>query len=86
MRNNPQKYHNEKATRMVNGVAVAFDSRKEARRYDELRLLQRAGAIRDLEMQKRFRLIPAQRDKNGKVIERQCDYVADFCFWRIEYL
>ena len=37
-----------------------FDSRKEARRYTELRLLERAGKIKDLELQKPFELIPAQ--------------------------
>lgn len=31
-----------------------FDSTKEARRYSELRLLEKAGLIRDLEMQPRF--------------------------------
>ena len=37
-----------------------FDSKKEARRYAELRLLERAGKIKDLELQKVFELIPAQ--------------------------
>ena len=74
------KYHNNKITRMINGEVVTFDSRKEARRYDELRLLERAGAICDLERQKRYRLIPAQRGKDGKVIERECAYVADFVY------
>lgn len=76
----PTKYHSEKVTRNVNGDLVKFDSRKEARRFDELRMLQKAGAIRDLELQKRYRLIPTQRDKNGKVVERSCDYVADFVY------
>lgn len=75
-----QKYHAEKVTRTIDGDTVKFDSRHEARRYDELMLLQRAGAIRDLERQKRYRLIPTQRGADGKVIERSCDYVADFVY------
>ena len=57
-----------------------FDSKKELRRYLELKLLERTGDIWDLQRQVRFKLIPAQRNKNGKVIERQCDYIADFVY------
>ena len=57
-----------------------FDSRKEARRWAELKLLERAGEIRDLERQVTFELIPAQKDWNGKVIERPVKYVADFIY------
>lgn len=42
----------------VNGIE--FDSRKEARRYQELLLLQRAGVILNLQLQERFVLIPSQ--------------------------
>lgn len=42
----------------VNGIE--FDSRKEARRYQELLLLQRAGQIQDLRRQEKFLLIPSQ--------------------------
>lgn len=69
------KYRAEKV--IVDGKT--FDSRKEARRYRELLLLQKAGAIRDIECQKRYRLIPTQR-KDGKVVERPVDYVADFVY------
>lgn len=79
MKYNTQKYHAEKTTRNVNGEIITFDSRKEARRFDELRLLQRAGAICDLERQKRYRLIPTQR-VGGKVVEKPCDYIADFVY------
>lgn len=50
------KYHAKKIT--VNGEV--FDSRKEYRRFCELRLLERAGAIAELRRQVRFELIPAQ--------------------------
>ena len=39
---------------------IEFDSKKEGDRYCELKLMQRAGAITDLELQKRYELIPAQ--------------------------
>lgn len=50
---------------MVRGMK--FDSIKEARRYNELLLLQRAGELRDLKRQVPFVLLPAQREEsNGK--------------------
>ena len=51
-----------------------FDSHKEARRYGELRLMERAGIIRDLKRQEEFELIP----KCGK--ERPARYHADFSY------
>ncbi len=71
------KYNNKKIT--VDGQV--FDSKKEANRYKELRLLEKAGAIKDLRMQVKFTLIPAQRDEaTGKVVERECSYKADFVY------
>lgn len=73
--NSRSKYHSKKA--VVDGVE--FDSRKEARRYKELLLLERAGAIQGLERQVRFELIPSQR-YDGKVVERPVHYIADFTY------
>lgn len=79
------KYHAKKVT--VDGIT--FDSRKEADRYKELLLLERAGKICDLQRQVKFVLIPTQRgavwnDKKHKfdrpVIERSCTYIADFVY------
>ena len=80
------KYHSKKIT--INGVT--FDSRKEAKRYQELLLLERAGAIQDLKRQVEFELIQTQREPDtigkrggvikGKVIEHRCSYVADFVY------
>jgi hypothetical protein len=39
---------------------IEFDSKKEGKRYCELKLLQRAGQISGLECQKKYELIPAQ--------------------------
>lgn len=59
---------------------MAFDSRKEANRYAELKLLERAGLIQNLQRQVKFELVPAQHDENNKVVERKVDYVADFVY------
>lgn len=64
------KYHASKTE--LDGIR--FDSRKEAARYRELKLLERAGAIRDLQLQVPFELIPKQEG------ERACTYVADFVY------
>ena len=81
------KYHNRKA-RSFDGII--HDSRKEARRWNELLLLQRAGQITDLKRQVKFVLVPAQREddiigkrggiKQGKLIEKECSYIADFTY------
>ena len=42
---------------------ITFDSRKEAKRYVELKLLERAGKIKDLELQKVFELTPTQWER-----------------------
>lgn len=75
------KYHNRTAE--IDGIR--FDSWKEARRYRDLELLQAAGEISGLERQKKYVLIPAQREpakgkKKGRVIERECSYIADFVY------
>lgn len=71
------KYNNKKIT--VDGQK--FDSKKEANRYKELVLLEKAGEIQDLRTQVKFVLIHAQRDETtGKVIERECSYKADFVY------
>lgn len=69
------KYKNRKLT--IDGEV--FDSQKEARRYEELALLQRAGQISDLKRQVRYELIPTQRI-GGKVVEKSCVYIADFVY------
>lgn len=75
-RQNGSKYHNRKV--MVDGIT--FDSQKEAQRYAELKLLERAGEIYDLQRQVPFVVIPEQRDQNGKLLEREVKYIADFTY------
>lgn len=50
------KYHSKK----VEYDGIEFASQREAVRYAELRLLEKGGHIKDLQMQVRFELIPAQ--------------------------
>ena len=71
------KYGNRKT--VVDGQE--FDSRHEAERWIELRYMERAGLIYDLQRQVPFVLIPKQKDElTGKVIERECKYIADFTY------
>lgn len=67
-----RKYHNKKT--VINGIK--FDSKLEAERYAQLKMMERAGVIRDLELQPEFELIPSFR-KNGKTW-RKTVYKADF--------
>lgn len=64
----PSKYRSVKT--QVDGIS--FDSKKEAKRYSELRLLERAGEISNLELQPRYEIVV-----NGIYIGR---YRADFRF------
>lgn len=80
------KYNAKKVS--VDGIE--FDSKKEAKRYQELLLLQKAGEIYMLERQKTYELLPAQREPDtvgkrggvikGKLLERSVEYVADFVY------
>lgn len=84
---NMRKYRNKKAT----ADGKVFDSIKERNRYLELVSLQKKGVISDLQLQVRFTLIPTQREPDkigvrggkikGKVIERECAYIADFTYF-----
>lgn len=76
-RDGGSKYHATKT--VVDGIT--FDSKKEAQRYTELKLLERVGEISNLELQKPFELLPSQRDpETGKVVERAVYYRADFSY------
>ena len=61
---------------------MLFDSKHEGYRWLELRYMERAGLIYELKRQVPFVLIPTQRDENGKVIEREAKYIADFTYRR----
>lgn len=86
-----RKYNNKKS--IVDGIN--FDSKKEAKRYKELKTLEKAGIIHELQRQVKYVLIPAQyehtgevyaignnkgKPKKGRLIERECAYYADFVY------
>ena len=66
------KYGNRKTE--ANGFV--FDSSKEAGRYRELLILQKAGIVSEIELQPRFVLQDAYMD--GPKLVRKMEYVADF--------
>lgn len=74
---------------------IEFDSKKEAKRYMELKLLLKAGQIKNLELQKEYVLLPNQyapstevfkrgqnkgKPKQGQLLERGVSYFADFVY------
>jgi hypothetical protein len=65
------KYHNRKVT--VDGIT--FDSVKEASKWQELRMLERAGEITGLVRQQKIELIPKTK------LYRACYYVCDFIYF-----
>ena len=67
------KYRNKKTT--VNGIA--FDSQKEAARFQELLLMQEAGEITGLRLQPEFTLQEAFTTLQGERV-RAVKYRADF--------
>lgn len=61
---------------------ITFDSKKEARRYSELVLLEKAGEIQQLHLQRVFDL----QGKNGPLKSdagRQLRYVGDFFYFDV---
>lgn len=57
---------------------IIFDSKLEAKRYNELKLLLKSGLIEDLKLQPQFELQPSFK-KNGKTI-RAITYKGDFSY------
>lgn len=69
------KYRNKKV--IYDGIT--FDSIKEKNRYIELKLIERAGLIKDLQLQYEFELQPAFTLNNKKI--RKISYIADFYYF-----
>lgn len=70
------KYHNSKT--VIDGIR--FDSKKEAKRYLELKILEKAGVIKDLRRQVPYVLI--NKSRYGRAIK----YVADFVYYEDDKL
>lgn len=77
----PSKYRNIKVIRVVDGETVKFPSKREARRFDELYLQYKGGAIQDLRLQQDFTLVEGYTRPNGKRV-RPMVYKADFVYLR----
>ena len=71
------KYHNQPDSR----GNLRFDSKKEARRYDELMLMLKAGQIRNLRLQQQYTLQESYITETGERV-RAIHYVADFAYER----
>ena len=74
--NNSNKYHNKKAS--VDNIK--FDSIKESKRYNQLKILEKANLISELELQKKFELQPSYINNKGEKI-RAIYYIADFYYY-----
>lgn len=70
------KYNNHKT--VANGIL--FDSKREANRYQELLLEERAGLISDLKRQVKYELVP-KTIGHGRTIHA-VNYIADFVYTR----
>ena len=71
------KYHNKKV--IYNGIK--FDSKKEMMRYKQLKLMESAGLIRDLELQSKFLLLDTIHYKDKTYPKTY--YKADFRYFDI---
>ena len=70
------KYFNKKV--IIDGIK--FQSIKEGKRYNELKILKQAGLIKELELQKTFELQPKYTNERGEHI-RAITYKADFFYY-----
>lgn len=59
-----------------------FDSKREYARWCELQWLEKVGKITELKRQVPFELIPKQYDRDGKKLESEVKYIADFTYFK----
>ena len=72
----------KKRNKYRNNRSDGFDSEAEAKRYETLALLQRAGKIKDIRCQVHYEIIPKQ-EKDGHKL-RASEYIADFVYTDVE--
>ncbi len=60
---------------------IKFQSRLEARRYTQLKQMERDGMIRDLELQPKFLLQDKFEDKYSHKIYQPIHYIGDFLYF-----
>ena len=79
------KYKNKKV--VVDGIE--FDSTKEGKRYSFLKMMEKQGVIKDLQLQVRYELIPSIKEKyiehlktkdkeKERVLQQAINYICDF--------
>lgn len=79
------KYNAKPTDRVLpNGAVIRFDSKKEAVYYDELKIWESAGRVRDIRLQVQFLLKAAYTDGTTGERFRAISYIADFTFDRME--
>lgn len=69
----------QKRSKYFNKKTAGFASKREAKRAQELQLLEKAGKIKDLRFQIEYELLEPQEDEVGNKI-RAIKYIADFEF------
>lgn len=73
------KRANKYGNRRTEVDGITFDSRAEAARWLDLKALEKAGLITQLQRQVRYELVPKGKDSEGKAV-RAVAYVADFVY------
>lgn len=81
----PKNRRNKFGAKAIIVDGIRFASKKEAKRYGELKILQQAGQIRDLEIQRKYPIeirhkavkIKSEGYPNGRAV----NYFADFAYW-----
>ena len=79
------KYNAKPTDRILpNGEIIKFDSKKEAVYYDELKMWESVGKVRDIRLQVQYMLKPAYTDGATGERFRAINYLADFTFDRLD--
>lgn len=85
MRKTEKKFHCQETTGNKHGAVraeshkIKFDSKKEAKRYEELMIMLKAGEIENLKLQRQFTLQEGFKTIDGITI-RPIRYIADFTY------
>ena len=79
------KYNAKPTDRILpDGTVIKFDSKKEAAYFDQLKVMEMAGVVRDIRLQVQFLLKPAYTDGRTGERFRAISYLADFTFEKLE--
>lgn len=75
------KYHNKPTERLLkNGNVIRFRSKKEARYFDELCAMERAGQVRKIRLEVQYLIQPAYTDGETGERIKGISYYADFVY------